>query len=953
MVLTGQNQRRFHESRQVELDLSSKQLFVHGSPAIIGERAFDIFAFLVQSQERLVSKDEIIQRVWSGAAISDNALEVQISSLRKALGPERGLLKTAYGRGYRLLGRWDTEGRGDPLRADVSNRSAQFQASFRSNLPLLATAMIGRDADAGAVSALLTKHRLVTLVGSGGIGKTRLALEVAHCLAAQYPDGIWLVELGALSDPAMVPAATAAALGIDISSSNALGTIARSIGRRRLLVVLDTCEHVVVTATQLAETLLRHCLELRILATSQEPLRAEDEVLFSVLPLSVPAEDMSAQQVVTHSAVQLFLSRAAAATQHFPTDSKTLELVGVACRRLDGIPLALELAAARAAVLGMELLVARLGDRLQLLSGGRRTALPRHQTLRATLDWSFALLPLTEQAVLRRLAIFAGAFDIDAATGVASSEDVTPDTVVNCVAELVAKSLIVSDSTALDRQYRLLQSTRAYALDKLGNSDEQARTAKHHAAYLLDVFEQAEAEWGSRPSPDWLATYAIRFEDLNGALDWAFGPNGDSLLGAKLASYSVPLWFQLARVPAGMARFERALSDAVGRRDEVRAQLYLNAALGALGMFDPDFIDRRDAAWKTTLHLARMLDDTAYELRALRALYASRGSDGDFQGMWTIAQHFAAAASRSDDSIDFVTAKRLVAHLMHVEGRHDDAREILETLMDRPECQIDARRVVRYQFDHRAIVRMGLGKIKWLQGLPETALQEIESNVAEAASLDYVPTLCTLLSEAALPVAFYCGDLAAVERYAAMLKPVGTDGRKMAWHGYAECFEGVTAIRRGEVSFGIELTRTGIDTRRAPGKRWHLVLLLSIFADVLVSAAAADQASAAVEEALTLAESTGVTWLRPELLRLKGDALALLGFRTSAAECLQQATILAQSHGSLAWQLRAGVSLARLHRAEGNLDLAREALAPVYGKFTEGHSTFDLRQAAALLEALS
>ena len=952
MVLTDQNRRLFHESRQVEFDLTNRQLLVHGSTAAVGERAFDIFALLVQSQERLVSKDEIVQRVWSGVAISDNALEVQISSLRKALGPERGLLKTAYGRGYRLLGRWDTERRGDPLRADLTDRSPQFGATFRSNLPLPATAMIGRDVDADAVSTLLARHRLVTLVGTGGIGKTRLGLEVAHSLAEQYLDGVCLVELGALSDPAMVPAATAAALGLDISSSNALDTITRSLERRRLLVVLDTCEHVVGAATQLAETLLRHCLELRILATSQEPLRAEDEVLFSVLPLSVPAEDMSAQQVATHSAVQLFLSRAAAATQHFPTDSKTLEMVGVACRRLDGIPLALELAAARAAVLGMELLVARLDDGLQLLSGGRRTALPRHQTLRATLDWSYGLLPTSEQAVLRRLAIFAGPFDIDAATGVAASKDIPPDVVVNCVAELVAKSLIVSDSTAPDRQYRLLQSARAYALDKLGNSNEQARTAKHHAMYLLDVFEQAEAEWGSRPSPEWLAAYAIRFDDLNGALDWAFGPNGDSLLGARLASCSVPLWFQLARVSAGIDRFERALSDTGGWHDEARAQLYLNAALGALGMFDPDFIDRRDAAWNTTLHLARMLGDNAYELRALRALYASRGSDGDFQGMWPIANDFAAAASRSDDPIDFVTARRLVAHLMHVEGRHDDARETLETLMSRSECQIDARRVVRYQFDHRAIVRMGLGKIKWLQGLPERALQEIESNVAEASSLDYVPTLCTLLSEAALPIAFYCGDLAAVERYAAMLKPVGTDGRKMAWHGYAECFEGALAIRRGDAALGIELMRTGIDMRRAPGKRWHLVLLLSILADVLVTTAAANEASAAIEEALALAESTGVHWLRPELLRLKGDALALLGFKVSAAECLRQAAILAQSHGSLAWQLRAGVSLARLHRADGNLGLAREALAPVYGKFTEGHSTSDLRQAAALLEAL-
>lgn len=652
--MTDQNRRLFHESRQVELDLKDRQLLVHGPPVAIGERAFEILTLLVHSREQLVSKDQIIQRVWSGVPIGDNALEVHVSSIRKALGPERGLLKTAYGRGYRMLGRWDADARDRP-HAGLDDGASQFLSPIRSNLPLPATAMIGRDADAVAVSTLLTKHRLVTLVGTGGIGKTRLGLAVAHRQATQYSDGVWFVELGTLSDAAMVPSAAAAALGIDISNGNTLETIARSIADKRLLVVLDTCEHVVEAATHLAEELLRRCPELRMLATSQEPLRADSEAVFSVMPLSVPGDDMSSQQIATSSAVQLFLARAAAATQSFPTDSKTIELVGLACRRLDGIPLALELAAARAVTLGMELLVARLDDRLQLLSGGRRTALPRHQTLRATLDWSYGLLPDNEQAVLRRLAIFAGSFDIDAATCVAFSEDIPPDLVVNCVAELVAKSLIVSDTTALDRQYRLLQSTRAYALGKLNHSDEQAQAAKHHARYLLDVFEQAEAEWGSRPSPDWLATYTIRFDDLNAALDWAFGPNGDSLLGARLASYSVPLWFQLARVPSGMARFERALSDVAGRRDEERAQLHLNAALGALGMFDPDFMHRREAAWRATLYLAQKPGDTAYELRALRALYASRGSDGDFRGMWPIAESFAAAASSDDRSLKSLT----------------------------------------------------------------------------------------------------------------------------------------------------------------------------------------------------------------------------------------------------------------------------------------------------------
>jgi predicted ATPase/DNA-binding winged helix-turn-helix (wHTH) protein len=950
LSLVEQHQTLVHETRPVALDLTSRELLINGVAAAIGERAFDIFVLLALAQGELVSKDEIIQRVWSGVAIGDNTLEVQVSALRKALGAERGLLKTAYGRGYRVLGAW-TSGIPNARRAPSDAGAGRSSPSVRSNLPLPTSELFGRDEDISTVLALLGAHKLVTLVGTGGIGKTRLAQAVAHRLLDQQPDGVWMVELGTLSDPAMVPAAVAAALGIDISSGNALEAIVRSMTGKRMVLVLETCEHVVTAAAHLAEVLLRNCVGMQILATSREPLRADGEYLFTVSPLSVPTKNAPVSQMVGHSAVQLFLARANAAAQDFPSDDKTIALVGVVCGHLDGIPLALELASARAATLGMEVLVARLDDRLQLLSEGRRTALPRHQALRATLDWSFDLLQETEQAVLRRLSVFAGAFDIDAAAGIAFSDDVPPDLVVNCVAELVAKSLIVWEADGMVRRYRLLDSTRAYALEKLGHGDERARTARLHAGYILDLFELAEVEWGSRPAADWLASYAACIDDLNGALAWAFAEGGDPVLGGELAARSVPLWVQLSQVSAGMARFERALAGIDA--GELRARLHLNAALGGLGMFDPNLIDRREAAWETTLQLARTLGDAAYELKALRALYASRGSNGDFRAMWPIVQAFQAAAALSHDPIDFVTAERLVAHLLHVQGYHSEARMNLQELMARPECRIDAPQVVRYQFDHRAVVRMGLSKIQWLQGMPEKALAGIESNVAEAASLDYVLTLCTVLSEAALPVAYFCGDFAAVDRYAALLRSHDTDAARVAWQGYAECFEGAVAIRRGEVSSGVRTMRSGIDLRRAPGKRWHLVFLLGLLADALAFAGLDGDASAVVDEALALGESTGVEWLRPELLRIKGEVLAQQGSVDAALDCLQRAAALAKAHGALAWELRAATGLARLHRTQGRAGLARKVLAPIYERFTEGELTFDLRQARELLEALA
>jgi predicted ATPase/DNA-binding winged helix-turn-helix (wHTH) protein len=780
----------------VEVDLERRQLFVRGVFATIGERAFEILALLIRSRGALVSKDEIMQSVWPGAVVSDNALEAHVSALRKALGAERGFVKTAYGRGYRVVGAWMAREAAPSISLDAGGRSAPSVVA--SNLPLPTSSLIGRDAASSAVIALLAEHRLVTLVGTGGIGKTRLAIDVAHRLAEDQSDGVALVELGSLSNPATVPGTAAAALGIDIANGDALETIGRALSGKRLLLVLDNCEHLVEAAAQLAETMLRRAVGLRVLATSREPLRADGEHLFSVPPLAVPAEGTPVEQMANHSAVQLFLARAAAAASGFPADPDCIDLVGLVCRHLDGLPLALELAAARAATLGMRVLVARLDDRLRLLSSGQRTALPRHQTLRATLDWSFDLLPNSEQAVMRRLAVFAGTFDIDAATCVAASDDVTADLVVDCVAELVAKSLIVSQAAGTTCRYRLLETTRAYALEKLGFDHERERAARLHAGYHLDLFEQADAEWGWRPVSNWLAAYAPHINDVNAALDWAFSPTGDMALGAELALRSAPLWFQLSLASEGIARFERALAANEPDHGGPHARLHLNAALGWLGMFDPARVHQRQAAWATTLELAQALGNSALELRALWALYADRIGNGDFRGMRPMAQKFYTAAARSDDPLDVAYAERIVGFVLHIQGRHAEARDRLEHLMGRSECRLGAPRV-RYQYDNRVLLRMTLGNLYWLLGLPDKALRDVESSVAEATSIDHIPSLCTLVSNSALPVAYLCGDFAAVKRYATILQSRTADDSKIVWWGVCRVFCGCRRcpVRRG------------------------------------------------------------------------------------------------------------------------------------------------------------
>lgn len=961
MFTAANSSRLALQSGSVEVDFVRRHLLVHGQVAVIGERAFDIFELLVRAEGELVSKDDILARVWPGRFVGDNTLEVHISSLRKALGENRGLLKTAYGRGYRVLGSWKFQGAAEARRPGATPDASPVQAAAgtsRTNLPVLSE-LIGRDTAAAAVVSLLKESRFVTLVGTGGIGKTRLALEVARRILPSFEDGVWLVELGSLSDPSLVPGAVAAVLGLDIAGSALpLGLIARALQSKRLLLILDTCEHLVDAAAQLGEAVLRAGGGIQVLATSREALRAEGEHLYLVPPLSVPAEDTPPEQIARHSSVQLFLARATAAEPGFPIDESSLATCGVYCRRLDGIPLAIELAAARAATLGMEVLAARLDDRLRLLGRGSRTALPRHQTLRATLDWSFDLLTNVERAVLRRLSIFAGTFDIDAATCVAAANDVEAGEVVGHVAELVTKSLLVSESEGATRRYRLLDTTRAYAAEELGAGRERQDTAHRHARYFCDLLEQAEAEWGLRPAAQWLTTYAPCIDDVRAALDWTFSPSGDAAIGAELAVLSAPLWFQLSLAKAGTARFESALAalDAAPIADDTanrRARMHLNAALGWLGMFQSDAVSRREKAWATTLDLARSLDDLPYEVLGLWSLCYSHLANGEFGKMWPLAHEFRSAAARSSDPVDLARAERTIAYLNYVAGRQSEARVDLQRLLSQPECRVGAPRVARYQFDHRAAVRMTYARVLWLQGFADQAFVEVDENVRETAAIVHLPSFWTILCDAALTVTFLAGDLEAVERYSAMLRPHMADDRMIVWQGFVEWLDGVIAIKRGDAEAGLPLMRDGLSQRRLPGKRWPLVFMTGQTAEALTWAGLPDDALSAVEEGLELQSRVDAGWYLPELQRIKGEALLMTGRPDSEAEkCFHEAVDVANRQGALAWELRAALSLARLHERQGRPALGHEVLAPVYGRFTEGFATADLRQAEALLKSL-
>src|SRR5438105_3518984 len=461
-----------------------RELLADGRPVELGGRAFDTLMALIDARGTGLDKDQLMSLVWPDRVVEENNLAAQIAALRKVFGADRHLIRTVAGRGYQFTGEIHT-----------AAAAAPSPPSRMTNLPEAVSELIGREAELEEVAALVTEHRLVSLIGAGGIGKTRLGLEVARHLLPRFPDGVFVAELGPVSSPELVPATVASALGLTrIAGTASREGVAGAVGTKKLLLVIDNCEHVIAAATGMAEALLRASPGVALLATSREPLRVSGEHVYRVPSLDVPAEDnQDMEDVFRYGAVRLFVSRAHAAEPRYVAESRVAAATVAICRRLDGIPLAIELAATRVAALGVGGVAARLDDRFRLLTGGSRMALPRHQTLRATLDWSYELLPAIERTVLHRLAIFAGGFTLEAASAVATAAGLDAPEVVDSVTNLAAKSLVVVEVAGAVTRYRLLETTRAYALEKLTKSGELDQVARRHAEYYRDLFERAEA----------------------------------------------------------------------------------------------------------------------------------------------------------------------------------------------------------------------------------------------------------------------------------------------------------------------------------------------------------------------------------------------------------------------------------------------------------------------------
>jgi len=938
-----------------------RELLADGQAVSLGGRAFDLLMALIEARGAVVTRDALMARVWPDRVVGENALQVQISALRGALGAERELIRTVSGRGYQFTGEISTQSAGRAERAGPATVAVDLgSAKTPTNLTEPVSALIGRDDELREVVSLAVRYRFVTLTGPGGIGKTRLALAVAHELRGEFTDGVWLAELAPLSDASLVSATVATATGVDLGVGAATPEfVANALTGKRLLLVLDNCEHVIDAAALLAETLVRANPTMHVIATSREPLNGEGEHLFPVSALAVPAEDAEeGDDLQRYGAVRLFLDRAREANSRFAPDRDAVAFIAGICRRLDGIPLAIELAAARATALGVEEVAARLDDRFHLLTGGRRTALPRHRTLRAMLDWSFDLLPERERVVLRRLSVFAGAFTLAAARAVAANAELRSSDVVEDVANLVAKSLVSAHVGVTGAHYRLLDTTRAYAREKLTESGEFQVIARRHAKFFRDFFDRLESEQATRPMPERLLDYGRDVNDVRAALDWTFSPAGDAALGVALTVASERLWFGLSLMDECRRRVEGALSSL--RADmsrDARLEMQLSAALGAALYYAIGPCPEACAAWTDTLTLAERLDDREYRLRALWGLQSHHAGNGQLRVALTFAERLANLPSDQAGPTDLLVGERLLGSTLHFLGDLSNARRHLEQVLSRyqaPLAESDPD-AIRFEWDRRSSARGSLIPVLWLQGFPDQATHMAQAYVAEAQATGHPVSLCWALY-AACPIALAVGDFVAGERYVTMLLEQSAKHAPGFLRALAHVFQGELLIKSGDAVGGVRCLRSALDKLGATRFALRRPAILGSLAQGLATAGNVAEGLLTIQEAVAQCERTDELWNIAELLRLKGELLLLEGTEkvpTTAETLLLQALDWARRQGALSWELRCGISLARLLQEQGRIGEAHELLSEVYGCFTEGFDTVDLKNAKSLLASLS
>jgi predicted ATPase/DNA-binding winged helix-turn-helix (wHTH) protein len=711
---------RFYRFGRFELQPDKRRLLASGTPAHIGSRAFDLLVMLVERDGHLVTKDELVERVWQNVIVEENTLQAQVSALRKILGGDA--ITTVSGQGYQFALAM-TAGDGETNRASRP----------KHNLPYQLTSFIGREQEIAQLEELVTAHRLVTLTGAGGAGKTRLAIEVASRLVDAFADGVWLVELAALSDPRLVAQAVAQALEVkDQPKRPLIETLSDHLASKKLLLVLDNAEHLLESCAHAVDEILRRTHGITIFVTSRERLGVTGEMTYRVPSLTVPGtnEEMTSERLSAYEGVRLFVDRAKLLRPDFDVTAGNAASVASICARLDGIPLAIELAAPRIRSMSVEELSQRLDHRFALLTGGSRVALPRHRTLRSAIDWSYDVLTSQEQAMLCRVSVFAGGWTLAAAEQVCAEDGIESKDAIHLLTSLNDKSLIVTEETEAATRYRMLETVRQYAGDRLG---EAGQWRSRHLNYFLALVGEAFPHLTGDHQKAWSDRLAREHDNLRAALNWSATANPQD--GLRLVADLHRFWDfrgHIVEAREWHARLLDAAPTSPATRDRARA--LHNAGLFAYRQGDHAALQK---LLQESLALCRELNEhriAAYVLHnlAIVAVEQAKYEDADTQFRESLAQQKALG-----DRWGVANALLSLGEVSRLRGNLRAALSMLE----------ESLAMLREIGDRGLMssVRHSLGRVEFLLGNLESAQEHLTESLMIGQEMSNLPTIAVAL----------------------------------------------------------------------------------------------------------------------------------------------------------------------------------------------------------------
>ncbi|MBB4841290.1 putative ATPase [Sphingomonas kyeonggiensis] len=919
------------------LDRIRRKLFCGTEEIRIGGRGMDILLALAERQGELVPKRALMRAGWPDTFVQDANLKVTIAYLRRALrryAPTSEFINTVVGRGY-WLSPEDPAGDRDTL-ANSAVAGAALPEIF---------GIVGREAEIARLKGLLAANRLVTIAGAGGVGKTTLAAAVAHDIATGSAEAVTFVDLSRVTGEEFVAASLAAALGVS-SGGDSLQALFSILAQQRMLLVLDTCEHVLSAVSHICQVLLARTAHLRILATSREVLHIRSERVLWLAPLAVPPDDHFDEIASTlrYAAPRLLVTRASERSGWLPQDGDARSLVQI-CRELDGSPLAIELVAPRVAACGAATALAELNDNLLALrrqaGGGPR----RHRTLLETLKWSYSLLTAQEASTLRACSVFAGLFGSEAAVEVAAGAALSPIEIIDALAGLRSKSMVVVEHRGSEPGYRLLDTTRAFARALLDRHDEAVVVHAAHARWVLKMLVRAAADQATTSPRSWRASYVMLMHDLRKAIEWTLNRSADPMLGIRLVAAGQPLWHELSLGNEIRANCELALSE-IRRLGGTDASLELKLVVGlaAVSTYLATDPDQASALFKRAIALAQTTGDPQSECRALGAFATYELMRG-----------------RANEVADALASMRIAA----LRAGHPAARWEEEQLRAQYEirmCDFDAgycrvqrlfeemrgeaeRAVPTFQIHQKMNVQIQLAALSWLTGRSRDALRIAAMAAADAQQVEHGLTLVHCLAQGVVWTLVQCGE------YDTVLPHIGTLRRAIyrhgiaAWIPVADTYAAVLAAYRGEQPDPARLRSAFYGVRAGVVQIRHDARYAMI-ADAMI---ANGQAGDAAEVARHVLDTSSDPWGKSEFLRLLAAAERSQERNGRARELLVAAFEAARKSGSIAWTMRAAIDLASLPQDRLEARDARAALASICERFADEFETRDLRKARSLL----